>query len=405
MFSALRRPGLKVLGITTGLGLEALRFVDEHRVVEKKCNFLISLTKSASVCSPTDNVIPPSHLLKGWSAGERTLPAHTFRFSHQVPETGFDGNSQKLLRDTLKAARLATDVQYAKIGQCNEDQLQNRAWSQPTYPYHIYDRNKFVVLMHGILGLPDGRFFESTGAKTNNGLQDVRLNEQLEPEEMVNGNCHGTLDRPIAIYMMPVLEEYDNRPTALTADVAAHRRVVNDNNRKEESDRQQEGEDAATHDLRIKFLRSQRCAQSNIDAPRGLFVRGDTTEDSMAVAKPKRKTALQSMALFDGKKNKLLGGWSNNPSSTEHRATVESGYLIDALKDQLGDAKATERLNAITGKHAYHTCLAKLSKPDSGLTGFPVYNDAKKAKALQQAVKDRWLSKPPALKSNFFRSA
>ena len=336
------------------------------------------------------------------------LPAHAFRFSQKMPGGGFDGISQKLLRDTLKEARSATDAKYSKIGQCNEDQLMIRSRNQQTYLSHIYDGSKIVVLMHGVLGLPDGRFFESTGAKTNDKLQDVRLNEQLEPEDMSNWTCEGSLDRPIAIYMMPVKEEYDTRPTALTEDVARHIRVVNDTKRKVETDKQQEGEDDATHDLRLKFLRSQRMAQPNLDAPRGLCATGAKTEAEPGVAKPPRKTAWQSMALFDGTKNKLLGGWSKTPSSTEHRAKIEAGYLIDAIKGQLEDEKATELLNAITGPYAYHTVLAKLSKPGSGPTGFPSYNESKKAAALQQAVKDRWLCKPPAHKSsahNFFRSA
>ena len=78
---------------------------------------------------------------------------------------------------------------------------------------------------------------------------------------------------------------------------------------------------------------------------------------------------------------------------------MESRYLIDAIKDKLGDDAATERLNAITGPYAFHTVLTKLSKPGSGLTGFPAYTNGKQAAALQQAVKDRWLRKPPAHKS------
>ena len=410
MFAANCARFTRAFAVTAGLaGVEASTSSDGSSAVAKELNFLCSKTKSASVCAPTDTVTPPSPGRKGWSAGAHELPEQAFRFSKKMPPTGFDGDSQELLRSALKEARSASDFKYAKIGQCNEDQLAKRSRDGLTYPPHIYDGSGIVVLMYGILGLPDGRFFESTGAKTNGKLQDVRLNEQLEPIEMANGRCAGTLDRPIAIYMMPVKEEYDDRPTALKEDAASHIRAINDSKRKAPADRQQEGETDETHDLRLKLLRSERCAQSNIDAPRLPCLKaGAETEADTAVAKPERKTPTQSMALFDGKKNKLLPGWSKTPCSTEPRAKIEAGYLIDALKGQLGDAKATERLNAITGQYAYHTVLKKLSKPDSGLTGFPLYNESTKAAALQQAVKDRWLCKPPALKSsahNFFRSA
>ena len=264
-----------------------------------------------------------------------------------------------------------------------------------------------IVLMHGVLGLPDGQSFESTGAKTNSKLQDVRLNKQLEPDEMANHLCAGTLDRPIAICMMPVVAEYDSRSERLTEDVASHIRVDKDAKRKVETDKHQEGEDDETHDLRLKFLRSQRMSQANIDESRGAAVPVASCSKPDVAPKPPRGPRL-SMALFDGKRNKVLGGWSKTPSPTEHREQLESRYLIGAIKEQLGDDAATERLNAITGPYAFHTVLTKLSKPGSGLTGFPAYTNGKQAAALQQAVKDRWLCKPPAQKSsthNFFRSA
>ena len=357
--------------------------------------FLSSHLKSASVCAPTDPVSPASPGRKGWNAGARQLPAHTFRFSTKMPACGFDSDSQKLLRDLVKDVRAETDVNYAKIGQCNEDCLYKRATDASTYPSHIYDRSKMLVLMHGVLGLPEGRFFESTGAKANDKLQDVRLNQQLEPIEMVNHLCAGTLDRPIAICMMPVVAEYDGRSAQLTEVANSHDRACADAKRKDPTDMQQEGEDDETHDLRLKLLRSQRCSQANIDESRGAAVPVAKRSKPDVVPKPPRQSRL-SMAQFDATRNKLLGSWSKTPSPTEHRAQVESRYLIEAIKDQLGDDAATERPNAITGPYAFHTVLSKLSKPGSGLTGFPAYSDAKRAAALQQAVKDRWLCKPPA---------
>ena len=409
MFSISRVPW-RAFAVSTGLvGLEASHSSDGSSAVPKNQNFLLMMTKMpASVCAPAEHECLASPGRKGWSFGERQLPAHAFRFARKMPSTGFDAAAQQLVRDALKEARTGLDVQYAKIGQCNEDCLYKRQTANSMYPPHIFDKPNMVVLMYGVLGLHNGRCFESTGAKNNDTLQDVRLNEQREPDEMANAGCAGTLDRPIAIYMMPVKAEYDNRPTALSKDVACHIRITNDSKRKIESDMQQEGEDDETHDLRLKLLRSQRCSQANIDESRGAAVPVVKRSKPDVVPKPPRQSRL-SMAQFDATRNKLLGSWSKTPSPTEHRAQVESRYLIEAIKDQLGDDAATERPNAITGPYAFHTVLSKLSKPGSGLTGFPAYSDAKRAAALQQAVKDRWLCKPPAHKSgglhDFFRSA
>jgi hypothetical protein len=54
------------------------------------------------------------------------------------------------------------------------------------------------------------------------------------------------------------------------------------------------------------------------------------------------------VALFDGRRNKYLGGWSATPSPSEHRAQVESKYIIDTTHQQLGRDQATIRLNEIT---------------------------------------------------------
>ena len=65
-----------------------------------------------------------------------------------MPACGFDGHSQKLLRDLVKDVRAETNVEYAKIGQCNEDCLYGRATDTDCYPSHIYDRSKMLVLVH-----------------------------------------------------------------------------------------------------------------------------------------------------------------------------------------------------------------------------------------------------------------
>jgi hypothetical protein len=205
----------------------------------------------------------------------------------------------------VKDVRAETDVNYAKIGQCNEDCLSNRATDVDTYPSHIYDRSKMLVLMHGVLGLPDGRSFESTGAKANDKLQDVRLNQQLEPIEMTNNRCAGTLDRPIAIYMMPVVEEYDSRGAQLTEDVASHTRACQDAKRKDPTDMQQEGEDDETHDMRLKLLKRQRMSEARL----GKTKADDPVSEKSkpVVAKSAKQVRKTPMALFDGRTNRLLG--------------------------------------------------------------------------------------------------
>ena len=248
-----------------------------------------------------------------------------FDFSKKMPAIGLDGDSKKLLTDVVKEARTASGFTDAKIGQCNEDQLSVRRNDQSTYPAHIYDRDRFRILIHGVLGRYDGREFESSAAKANNVLQDVRLNEQLEPLEMANGNCAGTAARPIAIYMYPVLEKFDGQAEQLSLDVESHKRVIKQSKvRKEPSDRQQEDEDDETHDQRLKFLKSQRCSESKSAEP----VAERSKEN---VAKPKRIYKTMTLDFFGARKNKLLGPWSATPSPSEHRAIVESKYLIDAI--------------------------------------------------------------------------
>ena len=255
---------------------------------------------------------------KGWDIGARALPAHAYRYSFKMPARGFDGDSQKTLRDLVKDVREKTNVKYAKIGQCNEDCLYDRATDVDTYPAHIYDRSKMLVLVTGVLGLPDGRFMESTGAKANVKLQDVRLNLKLEPIDMQNALCAGTLDRPLAIYMMPVVEGYDG--AQLTEDVASHKRASVDANRKDPTDMQQEGEDNETHDMRLYMLKCKRISEAKL---------GTTKADDPVFEKPKpvaAKSAKQVRKLpmhqFNGRKNALLGSWSATPSSSEHRALI-----------------------------------------------------------------------------------
>ena len=242
--------------------------------------------------------------------------------------------------------------------------------------------------------------FESSAAKANNVLQDMRLNEQLEPLEMANGGCAGTAARPIAIYMYPVLEQFVGRGEQLSLDVESHRRVLKQSKvRKEPSDMQQEGEDDETHDQRLKFLKSQRVSEAKIEQHASDVPVGHKRSKE-AAAKPKQVRSTMPMELFDARKNKMLGKWSATPSPSEHRAIVESKYLIDAIQKQLGRDDASLRLNELTGPYAFHTVLTKLNKAGSGLSGFPAYTNGKHAAALHQAVKDRWLCKPTAHNSS-----
>ena len=399
-----RLASFRYVAAATGLaGLEAPRSIDESRAVLPASHILISKTMSGAACAPTESVCFASPGRQGWNAGARALPAAAFRYSHKMPAEGFGGVSQKLLVDAVKDVRAETGVNYAKIGQCNEDQLYQRGMDATSYPSHIYDRSKMLVLMHGVLGRPDGRSFESTGAKANDKLQDVRLNQQLEEFEMANHLCAGTLARPIAIYMMPVVEEFDGRSAQLTEDVASHNRVCLDAKRKDPTDMQQEGENDETHQKRLKFLHSQRVSDSmsgktKADVPVSEKSKPDVAKSAKQVRKP-------LMDLFNARKNPLLGVWSATPSPTEHRALVESRHLIDAIQKQLAPNEATLRLNEITGPYAFHTVLKGLRKTDSGLSGFPAYTNGKSTAALHQAVKDRWLRKPTAHNSSGSGSA
>ena len=386
-------------------GSEAFRSTDEARFMTTVNLSLFSKTKTASVCAPTDPVLPASPTQRqGWSAGGRTVPEHMFEHSKKMPAHGFDGASKKLLTDALKEARTVNGFTYAKIGQCNEDQLRCRQDDKSMYPQHIYGRDRFRILMHGVLGRWDGRMFEWSAAKANNVLQDVRLNQQLEPLEMANHLCAITADRPIAVYVYPVREQYDGRGEHLSIDVEVYNRIVKDSKRKEPSDMQQDGEDDETHDKRLKFPNAKR----NSEANKGSFGRGKTVpvdvDAEEAVAKPTQTRTLP-MALFDSRKNKLLGGWSKTPSSTEHRAQLESRYLIEATQKQLGPDDGATLLNELTGPYAFHSVLRSLNKAGSGLSGFPSYNTSAHAAALHEAVKNRWLKKPTANNSSGSGSA
>jgi len=309
-----------------------------------------------------------------------------FDLSKKMPATiGFDGDSKKLLADVVKEARTVHGITYAKIGQCNEDQLSARRNDLSTYPSHIYDRDRFRILIHGVLGRYDGREFESSAAKANNVLQDVRLNEQLEPLEMANGNCAGTAARPIAIYIYPVLEKFDDQAEQLSLDVESHKRFIKQSKvRKEPSDRQQEDEDDETHDQRLKFLHAKRCSEAKSSEPP---VAKRSKEN---VAKPKKVRSISmSMDLFDARKNKILGPWSATPSPSEHRAIVESKYIIDAIQKQLGPDDGATKLNELTGPSQFG-----LLNGSEGLSGFPSYSATAPCAALYQAVKNRWLAKP-----------
>ena len=313
-----------------------------------------------------------------------------------MPATGFGGDSKKLLMDVVKEVRAETGVTYAKIDQCYEDCPHRRKTDLSAYPPHIYDQDTFRVLVHGVLGRPDGRFFESTAAKANDQLQDVRINQQLEPIAMANHGCSGTLARPIAIYMFPVSEEYNDRGAQLAEDIGSFSRAQLDSKRKDPSDMQQEGEDDETHKKRLKFLASQRRSEAKLERHESDIPVANawSKPDDADVAKPPQVRKLP-MALFDARKNKLLGGWSATPPPSEHRAIVESKYLIDAMHQQLGCDEAALRLNEVTSPYSFHSWLSKLSKTDSGLSGSPAYTgNQKRTAALHQAVKDRWLGTP-----------
>ena len=400
---ATRLTGFRCVAAATGLaGLEAPRSIDESRAMTPACHILISKTMSGAACAPTEPVCFASPGRQGWNAGARELPEAAFRFSHKMTATGFNGDSQKLLMDAVKDVREKTGVNYAKIGQCNEDQLHKRQRDSSTYPAHIHNIEGMKILMHGVLGRHGGRSFGSTGAKANDKLQDVRLNQQLEPIEMVNHLCAGTLARPIAIYMMPVLEEFDGRSAQLAEDVARHNRACLDAKRKDPTDMQQEGEDDETHKKRLKLLHSQRVSDSMSGKTKADVPVSEKSKPDVAKPPQVRK---MSMELFDSRKNKLLGGWSATPSPSEHRAQVESRYLIGAIQKQLGPDEAALRLNETTGPYSFHTILNKLNITDSGLSGFPAYANGKRAAALHQAAKDRWLCKPTAHSSSGSGSA
>ena len=319
-----RLASFRYVAAATGLaGLEAPRSIDESRAVLPASHILISKTMSGAACAPTESVCFASPGRQGWNAGARALPAAAFRYSHKMPAEGFGGVSQKLLVDAVKDVRAETGVNYAKIGQCNEDQLYQRGMDATSYLSHIYDRSKMLVLMHGVLGRPDGRSFESTGAKANDKLQDVRLNQQLEEFEMANHLCAGTLARPIAIYMMPVVEEFDGRSAQLAEDVASHHRASLDAKRKDPTDRQQEGEDNETHDMRLNMLKRQRISEAALGQPKPRKPVSEKPEP--VVAKSAKQVRKSSMHQFNGQKNALLGSWSATPSPSEHRAQIESG--------------------------------------------------------------------------------
>ena len=392
MFGA-RLISARCASVAIGLGAwEAFRSKDEPPLLSPVNRLLLSNTKLASVCVPTDPLLPASPTKRqGWSAGARTIPEHMFEYSTKMPAVGADGDSKKLVADAVKAARTVSDIKYAKIGQCNEDQLYNRRKDHQTYPPHIYDQDRFRVVMYGVLGLPDGREFESVGAKVNNVLQDVRLNDQLEPLQMSNQHCAGTSKRPIAIYMYPVHEKYDGQSEQLSLDVESHLRAMADAKRKEPTDMQQDGEDDETHDQRRKFLKAERIA-----AARGASAAKSDVPVVRACDVPgyvPKKTIAKPMEMFDGRKNRYLGRWSATPSPFEHRATVEAKYLVDTIMKQLGPDDGATKLNELTAEYKYHSVLTKLNST-SGLSGFPAYTHAREAKPLHQALKNRWLAKP-----------
>jgi hypothetical protein len=188
--------------------------------------------------------------------------------------------------------------------------------------------------------------------------------------------------------MYPVLEKFDGQAEQLSLDVESHKRAIKQSRvRKEPSDRQQEDEDDETHDQHLKFLKSQRCSEAKSAEP---TVAKRSKEN---VAKPKRICKTMTLDLFDARKNKLLGPWSATPSPSEHRAIVESKYLIDAIQKQLGPDKGATRLNELTGQYAFHSALRQLNGSE-GLSGFPTYTTTAPCAALHQALKNRWLRKP-----------
>ena len=306
--------------VATGLaGLEAPRSMDESRFMTAVNPFLLSKAKSGAACAPTDPASFASPGRQGWNTGARTVPVHMFDLSKKMPAIGFDGDSKKLLADVVKEARTVHGITYAKIGQCNEDQLCKRRNDQSTYPAHIYDRDRFRILMHGVLGRSDGRLFESSAAKANNALQGVRLNEQLEPLElepleMANGLCAGTATRPIAIYMYPVLEQFAGRGEQLSLGVESHKRVRKDTERKEPSDMQQEDEDDETHAQLLKFLKSQRASEAMVEQHAPTFQSDTSAPITEADAKPKQVRSDGPMELFGARKKSFLANGARRPS-------------------------------------------------------------------------------------------
>jgi hypothetical protein len=254
-----------------------------------------------------------------------------FAYSQKAPAAGYGADSRKLLQDTVKQVREEMGIEYAKIGQCNEDCLAKRRKDESTYSSHVYGRNGFRVLMHGVLGRPDGRMVESVAAKSNNKLQGLRLNKELEPLDMSNANCQGALARPIAIYLFPIKEEFHGRRKQLAADTERYNRAQNAGRcSKDASDMQQEGEDDETHAKRPKFLQRERQSAS-MSAPDKKNAKRPKQEAKVNATPP-----MQPMWQSNGRYNKYLGAWSTMPTPTEHRAKAESKYLIGIINQQLG---------------------------------------------------------------------
>ena len=115
----------------------------------KVCNNLLLTTKSSAVCAPTVPVCVASPGRQGWNADARELPAALFSFSQKAPAAGYDGDSRKLRMEGVKQVRDETGIEYAKIGQCNEDQLNNRRRDGETYPPHIYDKDESDAQQEG----------------------------------------------------------------------------------------------------------------------------------------------------------------------------------------------------------------------------------------------------------------
>ena len=310
-----------------------------------------------------------------------------FAYSQKAPAAGYGADSRKLLQDTVKQVRDEMGIEYAKIGQCNEDCLAKRRKDESTYSSHVYGRNGFRVLMHGVLGRPDGRMVESVAAKSNNKLQGLRLNKELEPLDMSNANCQGALARPIAMYLFPIKEEFHGRRKQLAADTERYNRAQNAGRcSKDASDMQQEGEDDETHAKRPKFLQRERQSAS-MSAPdkkkrQAPQTRSQGERNAADAADVAVQRAIQQVPRG------MERDANPNRASRKGRVQVPDRHHQPAawLRQQ-----ATTMLNEITSKNSSPGMLRLLNKTD-GLSGLPTYAANPKANAaLHHAVKDRWL--------------